>query len=247
MKTMRHILMLGWALMASLAFATAEDAVLVTLGTQGPDRYADGTLVADGECYALVWQARDLGAVRFTAEGEVADGADAVALRVLPIAKDGRCPKTAFAVEEAKLPKLTSGKGCLRLYLLDTRNYTADGAVSVGRRSVQSSAPVTASVSVSFQAVVGNEQALAFATSVLGGDVGAPRITAIRVLDEVVELTVANTDARVNYAAANAEGETVSRNPVTGGAESVVITIPRDRTKKTDFFRVKRDNGGVAK
>ena len=39
---------------ACVAGAGTDD-TLIAFSTKGPDRYADGTTVLDGECYALVW------------------------------------------------------------------------------------------------------------------------------------------------------------------------------------------------
>ena len=50
----RKRLALCVALLCTAVFASMEDKVL-HFSTPGPDRYADGTLVVDGECYALVW------------------------------------------------------------------------------------------------------------------------------------------------------------------------------------------------
>jgi len=246
MKSIMTMLLMAVTLLAgSLAIASdggiSESAALVTMSTQGPDCYADGTMVLDGESYALVWQSRKLGSVRFTATGEIADGADAAVLRILPLAKGGRCPKTVFAVESAKLPTLVGGDGCLRLYLLDTRGYSASGEVSVqGAKLVQGSAPVTAAASVTFSQVTGAEEALAFATSVLGGDVPQPKITNIRVTATMVVLSVASTVASVNYTAIDHAGADVAANPVTGQPGTIEITIPRDPAQASGLFRVTR-------
>ena len=42
-------------LLSSFAYAGGLGDYLVRFSTHGPDRYSDGTLVGDGECYALVW------------------------------------------------------------------------------------------------------------------------------------------------------------------------------------------------
>jgi len=220
--------------------AMSESAKLVTFSTVGPDRYADDSVVLDGEYYALVWQNAKLGAVAFTASGEIANGADAAVLRVLPLAKDGCCPKTVFAIDADALPKL-AGTGCLRLYLLDTRTFDASGAVCVnGTRAVQGSAPVTASVSVSFTNVTGQEDALAFVSSVLGGDVPQPKITGIRVTPTAIELTVSSTVDTVNYVVSDGAGNALSAKPLAGGAGEIKLTIPRDAAQSQGFFKIVR-------
>ena len=54
---MKQMMLAGLVLVAGLAFADGADDTLITFSTNGaePDRYADGQIVLDGECYALVW------------------------------------------------------------------------------------------------------------------------------------------------------------------------------------------------
>ena len=40
---------------AAFPLLAGQDNLLATFSTKGPDCYADGTVVKDGECYALVW------------------------------------------------------------------------------------------------------------------------------------------------------------------------------------------------
>ena len=58
MKTMKISVVLAAAALAGAAYSAANDA-LVSFSTKGPDKYADGATVLDGECYALVWTAPD--------------------------------------------------------------------------------------------------------------------------------------------------------------------------------------------
>ena len=50
----RLTMMLGVAGLAVASFAAVDD-TLISFSTPGPDKYADGTDVLAGECYALVW------------------------------------------------------------------------------------------------------------------------------------------------------------------------------------------------
>ncbi|MBQ8125761.1 MAG: hypothetical protein IJ173_07735, partial [Kiritimatiellae bacterium] len=52
---MNKLLTAACALALSLAAFAAQNDALVTFSTKGPDCYADGTTVLDGECYALCW------------------------------------------------------------------------------------------------------------------------------------------------------------------------------------------------
>ena len=53
---MKKILIAASAIASALALTAAEYAS-VSFQTTGPDKYADGETVLDGECYALVWTA----------------------------------------------------------------------------------------------------------------------------------------------------------------------------------------------
>lgn len=61
------------------SFAGITDYV-ATFSTPGPDRYADGTVVADGECYALVWSPKGSTFAGFSADGTTVSSADRVVL-----------------------------------------------------------------------------------------------------------------------------------------------------------------------
>ena len=55
MKTALRALVCAALLGGSAAAAVSEDAGIIGFSTTGPDRYADGTTVLDGEVHALVW------------------------------------------------------------------------------------------------------------------------------------------------------------------------------------------------
>ena len=109
------------AVAAGAAFA-AQNNALVTFSTRGPDTYADGTTVLDGECYALVWSP-DGTTVTFEADGGLKGGKMVLAA---PFAKGGRCPKVLFDVD-AKLYEKELASGTWGVYLLDTRRWDANG------------------------------------------------------------------------------------------------------------------------
>lgn len=108
---------------AACAHSASVDDVCIAFSTKGPDCYADGTRVLDGECYALVWT-RDGVFEGFSADGECTDANDRIVL-VAPVAKDGRCPEILFQVSKEDAESLDGGK--YAVYLLDTR--VASGSV----------------------------------------------------------------------------------------------------------------------
>jgi len=204
-------------LLSSLSLmAGTESASLMTFSTVGPDCYADGTEVLDGEYYALVWQTEAAGDVKFTMSGAVADCDDAVVLRALPRAKGGKCRLTSFAIDSARLPKL-SATGMLKLYLLDTRVFVDGVARDGGLESVQASVPVTATCKVTTGSTAGALAVKSFAASQLSSDVPSPRITGISVAEDFVTLTIADTVDGINYT-------TVDPFTGKGNGESAVVT-----------------------
>ena len=70
--------------LCAAAFANSVDDARISFSTVGPDRYADGSTVLDGECYALVWS-NDGNFDGFAADGECIDPADRIVLAA-PIA-----------------------------------------------------------------------------------------------------------------------------------------------------------------
>lgn len=119
-------LIASFALLASACVFGAIDDTIVVVSTQGPDKYADGTVVLDGERYALVWSADEFAG--FNADGTLVNGDDAV-LGVFSRAKDGACPEFAFPVAA----RYVRQGGVLSLWLLDTRVYGADDKVSFAK------------------------------------------------------------------------------------------------------------------
>lgn len=114
MKSTQFFAFVAGACMALGAFADAAN-TLITFSTPGPDTYADGKTVRDGEVYALVWSADGV-FEGFTAEGEAAGEGDRVFFKAA-LAKDGHCPLTLFQIDSKVAPQ----GGQYAVYLLDTR------------------------------------------------------------------------------------------------------------------------------
>ena len=76
-------------LLSSVAFAGIEDKV-VKFSASGIDRYADGSVVVDGECYALVWSPKGSVFAGFNADGTVVSPNDRLVLAA-PLAKIRSC------------------------------------------------------------------------------------------------------------------------------------------------------------
>ena len=227
-------------LMPPLVTTADESSSLMTFSTVGPDCYADGTTVLDGEYYALVYQTEAAGEISFTLAGEIdGDSSNAVLLRALPRAKDGHCRLTTFSIDSAALPKL-SAAGVLRLYLLDTRVYANGVATVGGLKTVQASVPVTATCKVTTGSASGAVCGT-FAKSALAGETPNPKITGIALENGLVRITVADTIDGVNYTVIDPfEVDSEVSTTATGktGA-TIVLRMPCSPTG-SGFFRVTR-------
>ena len=207
MKTALRALVCAALLGGSAAAAVSEDAGIIGFSTKGPDRYADGTTVLDGEVYALVWTRSGTAFAGFNVDGTLVDRDNASVLYAAPLAKGGRCESIKFVVDPLIL-KGWLANGVLSLHLLDTRAWAADGTAAVaGTTRVQGSTCVTEGVSVETTAAApfasatgGTGEKPVYAASAVGTEVPSPKITGIRVEGDAVVLTVANTDGALDYA-----------------------------------------------
>ncbi len=195
---MKGILSVGCAALALGAFAAADD-VLVSFSTPGPDTYADGTAVLDGERYALVWTASASEAFAMSGDGTVTGGRLVISA---PLAKDGRCPPVVFEVDRAEYDARGYASGVFSVYLLDTRvtkttlASDADGSPSAVNAVAAAMAPASAS---------GQGNAFAATTKVDGAsvavasEIASPVISSMRVADGRVTITVDGVSAAATY------------------------------------------------
>lgn len=175
--------------MASFAFADAAN-TLITFSTPGPDTYADGTTVKDGEIYALVWSA-DGNFNGFTAEGEAADPADKVIFKA-PLAKNGHCGLTLFQIDSKVAPQ----GGEYAVYLLDTRagNGLVTGAAVAKTFGGTSGTANIAASKTEVPVDAEGKSLVKTGSAALAGDVAAiaPVITGFKVEGATVKITVSN-------------------------------------------------------
>ena len=109
---------LAFAMLSSgHAFASIDDKVL-RFSSPGPDCYADGTVVADGECYALVWSPKGKSFAGFNADGTPVSSADRVVLAA-SLAQGGRCRDALFEIPAEEYAELEGGEWAV--CLVDTR------------------------------------------------------------------------------------------------------------------------------
>ena len=238
------------ALAATAALAAANDA-LITFSTKGPDKYADGSTVLDGECYALVWTAEGSAGLELAADG-TAKGGEIVL--VSSLAKGGCCPKVIFEVDAKDLETKYKG-GSWSVYLLDTRRWNADGkavpaGTIAGKVSLVNAAGAVPGASVkvasgSVSAAVAVVGASASSATAVPEGTPRPEITGIRVDGANVYVTVKGTVPYLQYGLASGETpdtvtEGVSEAPQTGAAsadDEIILVAPAK--KGSAFFKVK--------
>lgn len=217
------------AVAAGAAFAAAND-VVVTFSTPGPDRYADGTAVRDGEKYALCWS-QDFAGFSINSDGTAEGGSVVIAA---PVAKGGRCPTVVFEVD-ADYAAANFPGGEWAVYLLDTRDF---GAGSVNTSGFVAKASVG---SAKVGSIAGVQAA---ATTVAGGvEVPRPEVTGIKVVDGYVYVTVKGTVPFLAYGLAEGATPDDVSTPVDGAQpgdanEEIVLVTPA--RQGSAFFKVGR-------
>jgi len=244
-------LLCGLVALAGVVASGAANDWIVSFSTPGPDKYADGTPVADGETYALVWSKGEFAGVK--ADGTPVNAEDEIILAA-PLAKGGRCPLVAFEVDAAK----TTGdytNGVWSVVLLDTRlaeqvdGKTVLAAYSNGKPSVVNAANTV----VSTVKTEGYSTAIAAESGVQASVASAldeswikdARITDMKIVGDKVLVTVENTVPCVQYNLASGEtpgavaGKCAegAKNGVAGG--QIILVAPK--TGNTGFFRVNRN------
>ena len=236
-------------LATGVAFAAANDA-LVTFSTPGPDKYADGETVLDGERYALVWakSASNLTALPIAADGTLDENYGAIVLTA-PYAKGGRCPKMVFEVNADDIANKYIG-GAWGVYLLDTRVF-GEGGVTVSKdMNVINAASFVEGSTVTVRAGASGVPTGAGLGGVVAGtetalpeNTPSPTIVGIEVKGDLVFVEVENTVPYLAYDLT--EGDTPDavtesvQKPRTGGDDGKVILVAPAKEGGA-FFRVNR-------
>ena len=223
------------ALASGLVASAAQDDALLAFSTIGPDKYADGTVVADGEHYALVWVKTGEEFKGFKADGTVVDGQTSRLIGTFPRAKDGHCQETYVEINKDWC-ELMLRAGTLKLFLLDTRKVGGGVAGSDLTSGVQSYGEVadfgTAGAGT-IKSVEAGEFEGAVEVTALPDDVGRPHIKDIRVANGKAVLTVQFTHPSVRYTALEKGGKAVAVEAKAGSVENdIVLEVPVDETKK---------------
>ena len=117
-KTANILAVLAVFWCSAVAYGSMQDK-LARFSTPGPDRYADGSIVRDGECYALVWSPQGTAFSGFNADGTPVSATDRVVLAG-ELAQDGRCRDAIFQIPAKDYAALKGGEWAV--CLVDTRN-----------------------------------------------------------------------------------------------------------------------------
>ena len=255
-KTARIMAVAAVMVCAACAFGSMQDK-LARFSTPGPDRYADGSIVQDGECYALVWAPAGTVFAGFNADGTPVSSSDRVVLAGA-LAQDGKCRDAVFQIPAAEYEALKGGEWAV--CLVDTRNLagvptgTRNGKpVRVNRWGIVSGGVnITDAASARPRlaaATPGGTRSSASAVrannlSAVPPNLAPPQITAIEVADGEVWLGVDGTVPYLDYTIISGEtpnnlkpdyfAEVVEGN----GRSEIAIGTPE--SPKRRFFKVKR-------
>ena len=253
---------MGMFLLCSVfSYGSMQDK-LARFSTPGPDCYADGTIVVDGECYALVWSPTGAAFSGFNADGTPISSNDRVVLAG-ELAQDGRCPDAVFQIPAKEYEALAGGEWTV--CLVDTRNLAGVptgvrngkplrvnrwGIVSCGVNitDAASARPRLAAATPESDTLGGRASTPAAARantlSAVPPNLAPPQITAIEVADGEVWLGVDGTVPYLDYTIISGEtpnnlkpdyfAEVVEGN----GRSEIAIGTPE--SPKRRFFKVKR-------
>jgi len=249
-------------LCAAFAYGSARDK-LARFSTPGPDRYADGSIVRDGECYALVWAPAGTVFAGFNADGTPVSSSDRVVLAGA-LAQDGKCRDAVFQIPAAEYEVLKGGEWAV--CLVDTRNLagvptgTRNGKpVRVNRWGIISGGVniTDASSTKPRLAATGGTRSVASGATSLPASVARanrlsavptnllpPQITAIELADGKVWLAVDGTVPYLDYTIISGETPNDLKpdyfSEVVEGDGRSEIAIGTIQSAKRRFFKVKR-------
>ena len=243
-------------LLSATAFAGIGDKVL-RFSTPGPDRYADGSIVRDGECYALVWSPTGAAFSGFNADGTPVSSRDRVVLAG-ELAQDGKCRDAVFQIPAEDYKALAGGEWAV--CLVDTRNLAGVPTGTQNGKPVRVNRWGIVSGGVNITDAASARPRLAAATpggtrsgasavrannlSAVPPNLAPPQITAIEVANGEVWLGVDGTMPYLDYTIISGEtpnnlkpdyfAEVVEGN----GRSEIAIGTPE--SPKRRFFKVKR-------
>lgn len=224
-------MVMGLAATVALAIPVPRTQVL-TFTIPGTERYADGSLVADGECFALVWSKDG------NFEGVKPDGtAQGEGDEVVYIGEIAKGSEVIFQIEEG----FKSG-GYFDVWILDTRVFVNGEVTSVGQRN-----SITHAGKATAVRLANSSSGVSAPTTMTldgGAVVSGPTIdpaqippmmfTSIKVEGDWVRMEAENTIPGVNYTTVADDG---SEGAITTGTQSGKITLIRRKTADSAIIR----------
>lgn len=248
---MKKIVSMMAGIAAGSLFAVEVPSVQeITFSTQGQDKYADGSVVMDGECYALVWS-QDGAFEGINVDGTAKDANDKV-LYIGNFAKGGQCGLVSFQIADG----VVSG-GQYDVWVLDTRVFDNGAVKQVGKQNGKLTAShaakaTTATIQVSSDALSPTTARTAAGGTVAGGatvaDIRKPTIVSFKLDTDgngqsVAVLELANTVAGVNYAGEGSssleKNDVVSGNVTSGNGGTITVIVPAKGGKAFFWGKVK--------
>ena len=234
------------AMAACAAFAAADD-ILVTFSTPGPDTYADGSTVLDGEYYALCWST-NFPDFKINSDGTAEGGKVVLAA---PIAKNGRCPTIVYEVDAALAASDYVG-GDWAVYLLDTRKFTRDGEGNLVASLSGTASKVNTSGQVGTANAGPGSVANLYGVTAQSSEIAAdedtlkPEITSIRIVDGNVWVKAKNVAPYLAWGLAG--GDTLDKIDTARGESKSGMGVDKDdeitfvtpAKEGGEFFKVER-------
>ena len=219
----------------------------VKFASTGPDKYADGTPVLDGEIYALVWTKTGAAFAGFNADGTVVDAENSKLVSAAAVARAQHCPTHYYMLTGANSD--LAATGTFSVYLFDTRVKTAAGTTVGGVtegtvKAINATTAVAETVSTAVKTTVDEPVSAAGAVATaVPADTPQPRITAIEVVGGQVVVKVADTVPYLQYGIS--AGKTPSKldqtdlvDGVNGMAEGLTLIV--ENPAENRFFQVIR-------
>lgn len=238
-------------LVAAAAMTTGAFAALpsyVMFSSTGPDKYADGSTVMDGEVYALVWTKTGSAFAGFNADGTLVDAETSKLVSAAPVATNAHCPPVMYMLTGANTD--LDATGSFSVYLLDTRIAAADGTKTVAGiteegalAAINTTTEVAASVKAGSQVATDEAAAERAEVTAVPADAPMPTIKAIQVVGGKVIVKVADTVPYLQYGIS--AGKTPAQldqkdlvQGVNGTAEGLTLVV--DDPAENRFFKVIR-------
>ena len=224
---MKKLVSMVMGLAAAAAFAVPMPEVQVlSFSVQGTETYADGSSLADGECYALVWS-EDGQFAGIDGEGKAKRAGD----EVIYIGQIVKGVDVSFQIADG-----FKSSGSFDIWILDTRVFENGEVKSIGK-SVDNKVTVTKAVKATTAAVqvAGSQSAPTAIGGVPGGAVvnvpTAPanvpplRFTSIKLDGDYVVMEAEDVVPGVNYATV-ADGKESGITTATGN--KIILIRPKE-------------------